>query len=118
MKQNDEFKLKTYIVTSAVYVFMLCYEIVAWAVVLNLFWSWFLSPIFNLEPINYYEAVGGMMVSTIFIREPFNYVLFLFKNPKKKTYNEVTKTFLTFMSPWLTLLAGLAVHLAMYDILF
>jgi len=114
---NDEFKLKTYVVTSAVYGFMICYSIVSWAVVLNLFWSWFISPIFDVNALKYYEAVGLMTVATVFYREPMKYVLFLFKNPKKKTYNEVIKTFLTFMSPWLTLLAGFLIHLAMYDAL-
>lgn len=114
---KDEYKLSSYIFTGAVYCFLLCYYIVAWALPLSLFWKWFITPTFNLDPISYYYAIGIMTFTTIFNRDPFKYVTFLFKNPKKKDYNEVIKIYLLFMSPWMTLLAGFLIHKALYNVL-
>jgi hypothetical protein len=114
---KDEYKLSSYIFTGAVYGFLLCYYIVAWGLTLSLFWKWFITPTFSVNAITYYQAVGIMTVTAIFNRDPIKYVNFLFKNPKIKDYNEVVKTYLMFMSPWLTLLAGFLIHKAMYNVL-
>lgn len=106
--KNDNY-FTQYLFTIAVYSLLLFYFLISWGLVLCLFWLWFITPTLGLDTITYYQAIGLMMIASIFNKEPLNNMLFLFKIPKDKTNIDNIKIYMMFVSPWLTLLAGYVV---------
>lgn len=116
MKNNNNFT--QYLFTAGVYALILFYTMISWGIVLCLFWLWFITPTLGLNAITYYEAMGLVLVATIFTKEPLNNMFFLFKKPKNKINIDNIKIYMMFVSPWLTLLAGyivLTIFSKIYD---
>jgi hypothetical protein len=86
-----------------VFVGALAYAAFAWGVVLNLFWKWFLLPVFpTLPTITLGQAIGLMMVVSLFDKNMPQVLPVELEDTDRKNI-------LDLISPWIVLLVGIIV---------
>lgn len=77
----------------------------SWGYVLFKFWTWFLIPVFpNLIHITYYQAIGIMLVISLFKNKYLEGI--------KNEYKDIKKNFIIgLITPWLTLIFAYFIYI-------
>jgi hypothetical protein len=82
-----------------IFFLIISYTALSWGFVLFKFWVWFILPIFTTLPtLNYWQAVGLMLVSSLIVRHTTSI--------KDEFIDEGKTWFVIVSSPWLTLAAA------------
>jgi len=101
----------TLIILSIILITLL-YSTFSYAVVIMLFWDWFLKPVFpNLIEITYLQSVGLALTMTL-IKSQLS--LISTKQEENSTFVMFTKSIGIILAPWLLLLVGYLIKLFIY----
>ena len=88
---------------------LIMYGVVAWGVVVNCFWDWYIQPVFpSLSTITFVEAIGLSLVIGLFRNHNVPQL------KRQLLHNHEAHQAMIWLSPWIVLLFGWIVHLIFF----